>query len=361
MMNAHSDACELVGNLHSHTVFSDGAGTHKDIGRGALKAGLDFVVVTDHNVYVDGVDGYQYKGDRRVLLLAGEEIHDPNRKPQRNHLLTYEARRELATQAASPQRLINAVNKAGGLAFLAHPDDPPAPLFEEDSLSWVTWDIEGFNGLEIWNFMSEYKAHLTSWPEAIYFAFRPDLIPTRPPAEVLARWDRLLSSGQKVVAIGGADAHAWPVRKGPLKRVVFPYEYLFGSINTHVLTPAPLSGEMDADRQMIFSNLREGRAFVANDRLAPARGFRFTAQSRRGLHQMGDSVSAGFGVTLQVRLPQRAHVRLIRHGRELRAWDASAHAVATVSEPGAYRVEALLWAHGRARGWIYSNPIFVTA
>ncbi len=142
-------------------------------------------------------------------------------------------------------------------------------MFDEESLSWVSWDVEGFNGLEIWNFMSEYKAHLTSWPEAIYYAFRPDLIPTRPPAEVLGRWDRLLKSGQKVVAIGGADAHAWPVSKGPLRRVVFPYAYLFGSINTHVLIPAAPTGDMELDRKMIFDSLRGGRAFVANDRLAP--------------------------------------------------------------------------------------------
>ncbi len=71
------DVYELVGNLHAHTVYSDGAGTHKDIARAALEAGLDFVVVTDHNVYVEGVDGYQYQGDQRVLILAGEEIHDP--------------------------------------------------------------------------------------------------------------------------------------------------------------------------------------------------------------------------------------------------------------------------------------------
>jgi hypothetical protein len=51
---------------------------------------------------------------------------------------------------------------------------------------------------------------------------------------------------------------------------------------------------------------------------------------------------------------------MIRQGHEVRSWDATAHAVATVSEPGAYRVEASLWAHGRSRGWIYSNPIFVT-
>jgi hypothetical protein len=360
-MGAALDVYELVGNLHCHTVFSDGAGTHKDIGSAAIDADLDFVVATDHNVYVQGVDGYQYRGDKRVLLLTGEEIHDPNRQPQRNHLLVYEARKELATQSASPQRLINAVSKAGGLSFLAHPKDPVAPLFDEDSLSWETWDVEGFTGLEIWNFMSEYKVHLTTWLEAIYYAFRPDLIPTRPESDVLARWDRLLSSGEKVVAIGGADAHAWPVRKGILKRTVFPYGYLFGCINTHVLPYQPMTGEAERDRDLLFESLRAGRAFVANDRLAPSRGFRFTAQSSRGLHHMGDSVSAGFGVTLQVRLPQRAHVRLIRQGQEVRSWDDAAHAVATVSDPGAYRVESMLWAHGRARGWIYSNPIFVTA
>lgn len=351
---------EYIGNMHAHTVYSDGSGSHNDIAHGALDAGLDFVVVTDHNVWVDGLDGYRYRGDQRVLLVTGEEIHDQARQPQKNHLLVYETRKELSTLAPEPQALINGVLKAGGLAFLAHPADPAAPLFDEGSLSWVDWDVKGFTGLEIWNFMSQYKQHLASWPEAVYYAFRPDLVATEPDPQVLGRWDRLLASGQHMVAIGGADAHATPVKKGVLARVIFPYPYLFRAINTHVYTDAPLTGEVEADRRLLFDGLGRGRAFVANDQLHPARDFRFTAQTRTGVTEMGESAKAGFGATLQVRLPRRANVRIICHGKVLRTWEHTAHAVVTVNDPGAYRVEARLPANGRTRGWIFSNPIYIT-
>ena len=47
---------EIVVNLHMHTVYSDGTGTHKDIAHAAIKTGLDAVIVTDHNVLVQGVE-----------------------------------------------------------------------------------------------------------------------------------------------------------------------------------------------------------------------------------------------------------------------------------------------------------------
>jgi predicted metal-dependent phosphoesterase TrpH len=49
---------EIVVNLHMHTPFSDGHGTHAEIARAAMSAGLDAVIVTDHNVWVNGVQGY---------------------------------------------------------------------------------------------------------------------------------------------------------------------------------------------------------------------------------------------------------------------------------------------------------------
>ncbi|MEJ2562258.1 MAG: PHP domain-containing protein, partial [Anaerolineales bacterium] len=67
---------EYAGNMHNHSIYSDGHGSHVEIARAAIQAGLDFIVVTDHNVWVDGMDGYRYLGKDRVLLLTGEEIHD---------------------------------------------------------------------------------------------------------------------------------------------------------------------------------------------------------------------------------------------------------------------------------------------
>ena len=37
---------EIVVNLHMHTRYSDGTGTHKDIAHAAIKCGLDAVIVT---------------------------------------------------------------------------------------------------------------------------------------------------------------------------------------------------------------------------------------------------------------------------------------------------------------------------
>ena len=49
---------EVAGNMHMHTYYSDGEGWHDDIADAAIEAGLDFVIVTDHNIWVDYIDGY---------------------------------------------------------------------------------------------------------------------------------------------------------------------------------------------------------------------------------------------------------------------------------------------------------------
>lgn len=350
---------EYIGNLHSHSVYSDGWGRHNHIARAAIAADLDFVVVTDHNVLVQGLDGYRYYDDHQVLLLTGEEVHDPTRQPQRNHLLAFEAGRELAAAAGDPQALIDAVNENGGLSFLAHPVDFAAPLFGESDLSWVSWHVEGFTGLEIWNFMTEFKTLLTSWPRAVYYAYRPQKIARGPHPEILSRWDQLLAAGRHVVAIGNADAHAFPVRKGPIERVIFPYEFLYRAVNTHVLTEEPLTGEVSRDRGRLFEALRAGRCFIGYDLPAPTRGFRFRATSDAGQAGMGESLPVGFGVTFQAYAPQRCRMRLLRDGEVLGSWDDVHQFVHTSGRTGAYRVEAYLRFDGEERTWILSNPIYV--
>ncbi len=357
---SHTLLHEYVGNLHNHSIYSDGHGSHDKIALAAIRAGLDFIVVTDHNVWVDGMDGYRFLGKKRVLLLTGEEIHDQVRDPQKNHLLVFEAREELAPRAADPQVLINEVKRAGGLSFIAHPVDPEAPLFGESDLSWVDWDVSGFTGFEIWNFMSEFKSHLSSLPTALLLAYSPKRSAQGPFPEVLERWDQLLASGKRVVAIGGADAHAAPYRRGPLKRIILPYEFLYRAVNTHVLTRNALIGDVNHDRRLLFHSISRGRCFVGFDLPAATHGFRFSAQGADDQVIMGDSIPARNGVTLQIKSPRRAEIHLIHNGERLRRWKDRDTAVFTVHAPGAYRVEVHIDFEGRRCGWIYSNPIYVT-
>ncbi len=354
---------ELITNLHMHTVYSDGSGTHKEIAEAALQAGLDVIIFTDHNVLVQGIDGYHKRGeqseDRCVLMLAGEEVHDPVRDPQKNHLLVIGAGREISTFAPKPQNLIDQIIKAGGLSFIAHPNDAELKAFGEDDISWVDWEVRGYTGIELWNGFSELKSVMHSKLEGLFYAYFPRFLARGPLPDTLKKWDELTAKGQVVVAVGGSDAHALKKSMGPLHRTIFPYGYHFHSINTHLLVENELSGNLAADRKMVYNALRKGHAFIGYDLPRSTRGFRFTAQGRTGNVSMGDEVPLGSGITLQIRLPSKAECRLLRNGEPVHIWKDREICAHTANRAGVYRVECYLDYLGRQRGWIFSNPIYV--
>lgn len=351
---------EIVVNLHMHTRYSDGHVTHRQIVETALRVGLDAVIVTDHNVWVNGPeDVYEAEG-RRLLLLIGEEIHDQARLPQKSHLMVIGAGRELAPLAYDLPRLLEAARQAGALTFLAHPRDPASPAVGEDDLSWDDWHLSGYTGLELWNAMSEFKSLLKTKLHAIYYAYNPSRVAHGPFPEVLQKWDALLAGGQRVVAVGGTDAHALPVRLGPLRRVIFPFDFHFRTVNNHLLIPKPLTGELEADRRLVLEALAQGRGWIGYDLPAATRGFSFTAQGKERTAQMGEEMPVQEGVTIQVRLPRPAECRLLRDGQPVKVWQKQQSGVYITNQPGVYRVEAYLHFKGKRRGWIFSNPIFLT-
>ncbi|MBN2386182.1 MAG: CehA/McbA family metallohydrolase [Anaerolineales bacterium] len=349
---------ELTVNLHLHTTYSDGTGTHTDLARAALKTGVDVLLVSDHNVLVQGVDAYHRDESRRVLVLAGEEVHDQDRQPQKNHLLVFGADRELATLADDPQALINAVRHAGGICFIAHPNDPELPAFGEGDISWVDWEVRGFTGIELWNGFSELKTLVRNKLDGLFYAYFPETIARGPLPATLALWDALMAKGQPVVAVGGSDAHARRMSMGPLRRTIFPYEFHFSAINTHLLVSEPLLGDLDRDRRLILNALAAGHCFIGYDLPASTDGFRFSAHGLEQNAILGDEIPIGRGVTLQIKLPARAEIHLLKNGRLVRKANAEALAYVT-NEPGVYRVEAYRSFLGRRRGWIFSNPIYV--
>jgi hypothetical protein len=350
---------EVVVNLHMHTRYSDGSGVHKDIATAALKAGVDVVIVTDHNVLVQGFEGYYKDRSKRLLMLIGEEIHDQARDPQKNHLLVFGAGRELATFAEEPQRLIDAVRESSGLSFLAHPDDPEAPAFKETDISWVDWSVQKYTGIELWNALSELKTVVPTKLHGAFYAYFPALVAHHPIPSTLARWDELLANGARVVAIGGSDAHALHLSMGPIHRVIFPYEFHFRAVNTHVLLAEALSGDLNTDKKMIYAAIGQGHCFVGYDLPASTKGFHFTAQGRDSAALMGDEILAKGGVTLQAKLPFQAEIRLLKDGNVIQGWKNQTACTHITTEPGVYRVEAHRRYLGKRRGWIYSNPIYL--
>jgi hypothetical protein len=350
---------ELIINLHMHSTYSDGHASHAQIAEAALQSGLDAFIVTDHNILVNGIDRYYEKNGQKVLMLVGEEIHDRTREPQKNHLLVIGANRELSAFANDPQRLIDQVELAGGLAFIAHPYDPAMPAFNESDISWVDWQVHGFTGIELWNGFSELKCVAHSKLSGLFYALFPQFIAHGPLPAALQKWDELLGQGNKVVAIGGSDAHALPRHLGPIKKTVFPYTYHFSTINTHMLIPEPLSGDLLADRRTIIDAFRQGHIFIGYDLPATTRGFRFTAQGKDQTAIMGDSIELDNGITFQICIPEKTLVRLTKDGQPVKAWQNRNICTFVATQPGIYRVEAIIDYWGKQRGWIYSNPIYV--
>jgi hypothetical protein len=207
--------------------------------------------------------------------------------------------------------------------------------------------------------MSEFKSLLKSKLHALVYAYAPDRIARGPSPEALAKWDELLYSGQRVVAIGGTDAHAFPGKLGPFRRTIFPYSFHFRALNTHLLIEEDLTGELEQDQKMVLNALRSGRAFIGYDLPGSTVGFNFTAQGMDKLAWMGDEISAENGVTFQIRLPRRAECLLLKDGQVVKSWHKRETCTYITSEIGVYRVEVYIPYRGGRRGWIFSNPIYV--
>ena len=352
---------ELLANLHIHSAYSDGTGSHQEIAKAGLDSAIDVLIITDHNVLVDGVEGYYFKGKRSLLLLCGEEINDKSAIPPKNHLLAFGQSRELCHFAESPQTLINQVQRENGLSFLAHPFEDSMDFAGESANNWLNWDVTGFHGIELWNHLSELKSRTSNWFQLLFYVFYPNFYTTNPNPLTLKKWDQLTTKKRKVVAIGGSDAHALKMRKGLLKKIIFPYPYHFRCINTHILVPRKLTGDIKEDKPMVLDAFRQGHVFVGYDLPASTGGFRFYAQGKNLTALMGDEILIIKSITLHIHLPAPAECRLILDGQMIKVWTNQEICTYIANDPGVYRVEVYINYLGKNRGWIFSNPIYVNS
>jgi hypothetical protein len=345
--------------LHIHTLYSDGNASHQELVKIAAEANLDGIITTDHNILVQGLDGYYGEGNSRTLLLVGEEVHDRNLDPPGNHLLVFGAGQEMSPYAADPQHLIDQVNRRDGLSFLAHPDENALERFGERKYPWRRWDVQGFTGIELWNQMSEFKSVSTDLMSALINALFPKRMSLGPLERTLSLWDELITSRKRrIVAVGGVDAHQIIKKIGPFRIQLYPYLHHFQSVTTHIFIPEPLSGQHFKDRALILEALRQGHCFVAYDLPARTDGFRFSAHSDEGQFIMGDHVKVKNGLTFQIRLPQKSPTRLFRNGMLIKEWNDREVCTYLTTDPGVYRVESYIPYKGKLRGWIFSNPIY---
>lgn len=350
---------ELLTNIHIHTTYSDGSKTHAEIIKDAVNTGIDVLFFSDHNIYVKGIEGYYNISGKQIMVIMGEEIHDPNANPQKNHLLALGTTRELSAFSDNRTTLIAKVQANGGGAFIAHPYDPALPDFNEPNISWEDWSVNNFDGIELWNGFSELKVRSKKKISAYLFALFPQFLPFHPPLKTMRIWDEMHRSGKKASAIAGSDAHAITFTAGPLKRVLFPYTYHFSTINNHLLLSEDLTGDFKKDRKRVVGTLVNGRNYIANDMIKPATGFRFFIENKESRGEMGETIRFSSDQIANFFIPDSAKTSIFRDGKTINQLNGKGHFEYPLQTKGVYRIECQKFFRGRKRGWIYSNPIYV--
>ncbi len=346
---------DLSAVVHVHSTYSDGTADLPELLGAARETGVEALLLTDHDTLGARHDGWEGHHDG-VFLLVGEEITLP-----RGHYLSFGTPDKIAQEGREALEIADAVRAAGGVGFAAHPFSRGGRMLVPALARRIAlpqgWpaleDPAGCDGIEVWSLTTDAAESWRS-PLAALRGIREQerMTAAGPPADHLARWDRL-AARRRVPGVAGLDGHQPGPRIGGRIRSPFPHPRTFAQLRTHLLCERPLGCDLDTDRATILTALREGRAWLASPLAAPPEGARAWFEGDGPAASIGEEARAAPGV-LRVRLPRRAEVTVRRDGTPLLAGDFDSVDL-DVEAPGAYRVEA--WIDGRF--WLCSNPIYL--
>jgi hypothetical protein len=345
---------ECIGNIHIHSILSDGTGTQDDIAEKAVAAGLDFICFNDHDFMMQSLNLEQEGFFGKMPLFMGLEIGK-----RYHHYLAFDVKKLINSEDLSPQEIIDEVKKQGGIGFLAHPFEKGMPFRDKSkAYTWNDLSVTGFTGICIWNFSSRWKEGVKSLLHALFLMkFRSQTL-KGPSQETISFYDDLCLH-RRVVAVGGSDAHGalfkwWRFHIKPL-----PYDFLLKAINIHVFLKRKIFKDFLKAKEDIYEAMREGRLFIANDDIYPARGFRFNYISDDGSDLNMGEEGVFYPGNLIVESPSKGDIRLFKNG-VLVDRRRGAEAVFSVKEKGVYRIEVYLYiAFFGWRPWIFTNPVYL--
>lgn len=317
------------GAIHIHTKFSDGTGNVDEISKAAKSAGLDWIVITDHNsleVEEGIING--------VCVIKGEEI-----SPQTSDHYVALGIKNLILPDNNPQKYIDEVRWQGGFGFAAHPDEAD---FRKNSAKPIKWSDKSIvpDGVEIWNWFSDWADNYdeTNIFKVIYsYIFRHNII-KGPHIETLKWWDDLNKKSNEIVpAIGGVDAHALKISKYILPVTVFPYKPSFRTLTNIITLKEKMSECFEEQKNVILNSLRSGNNLIINRHVRDEIPFINVKEK-----------------TVFIKLSRKSNIRIIRYG-ECVYDDVSKDLDFKTPESGKYRIE-IYW---KNMPWIYSNPIMI--
>ncbi|MEQ1871626.1 MAG: hypothetical protein ABL961_16545, partial [Vicinamibacterales bacterium] len=144
-LEAAWDDGAVPGVIHIHTNRSDGLSDPGTVASAAARAGLKFIVYTDHGDATRVPDPPTYRAG--VLCIDAVEISTTG-----GHYVALGMPAAPYRLGGEPRDVVEDVARLGGFGIAAHPDSPRAEL------AWHDWNAS-IDGLEILNPDSAWRAH----------------------------------------------------------------------------------------------------------------------------------------------------------------------------------------------------------
>jgi hypothetical protein len=161
------------GELHCHTYHSDGDSAPLDVVHAAQALGLDFLAITDHNT-LSHLNDLATMKPPDLILIPGFEV-----TTYKGHWNVWGDFGWIDFRTLTPERMAEAIQEARARGYLTscnHPRSYGPP--------WEFKEVTGWHCLEVWN-----------GPWAVFNS------------ESLAYYEERLNAGERLVAVGGSDAH----------------------------------------------------------------------------------------------------------------------------------------------------------
>lgn len=166
------------GDLHMHTLHSDGKRTAEELVEEAKTKRLDYIISTEHNTNSANLSWGKYDS-KNLLIINGEEV--TTTAYGHWNAVGLDTKTVIDWRYTPEDKVIgkylNQVHQDKGLAIINH------PFFDKGDKTFK-FETEGFDGIEIWNGQwNKLNERALQW------------------------WDDLLKKGVRKTAIGASDTH----------------------------------------------------------------------------------------------------------------------------------------------------------
>ena len=318
-----------LGAIHIHTKLSDGTGDINSISKAAKKAGLNWIIITDHNNF-DIEEGF-YNG---VCVIKGEEISPCTS----NHYIALGIK-NLINPSDDTQKFVDEVRAQGGFGFAAHPDEADNRKNKAHPIKWTDKSVIP-DGIEIWNWFSDWADDYDEsniFKIAYSYFFRHKLI-QGPHKETLKWWDELNKNSEHIIpAIAGVDAHALKISKYIIPIKIFPYKDCFKTLTNIIPLKNKPPEDFEEQKNLILSSIKNGNNIMINRHI----------KKDIPLIYIEDK-------SIIVKLSTKAQIKIIQNGTPIHS-EINDNLKFPIQEKTKYRIEIYL----KNQPWIFSNPIIL--